>query len=37
MQDQAFSSTIITGILCTSRSEIAGTLSLGKDAFSRPT
>ncbi len=35
MEDQAFSPALIADALRTTRSEIAGTLGLGKDAFSR--
>lgn len=36
IEDQGFSPTLIADALRTSRAEIAGTLGLGKDAFSRP-
>lgn len=35
MEDQAFSPALIANALRTTRSEIAGTLGLGNDAFSR--
>ena len=35
MDDKAFSPTLIAAALRTTKSEIAGTLGLGKDAFSR--
>jgi len=35
MEDQAFSPALIADALRTTRSEIAGTLGLGKDVFSR--
>ena len=35
MDDQVFSPTLIAAALRTTKSEIAGTLGLGKDAFSR--
>lgn len=35
LEDQVFSPTLIANALRTTKSEIAGTLGLGKDAFSR--
>lgn len=35
IEDQVFSPTLITEVLRTTKSEIAGTLGLGKDAFTR--
>ena len=35
MDDQVFSPALIAAALRTTKSEIAGTLGLGKDAFSR--
>ena len=35
VEDQVFSPTLITQVLRTTKSEIAGTLGLGKDAFTR--
>ena len=35
VEDQVFSPALIAGALRTTRSEIAGTLGLGKDAFTR--
>ncbi|MCY3702216.1 MAG: DUF2384 domain-containing protein [Rhodospirillales bacterium] len=37
VEDQVFSPTLIANALRTTKSEIAGTLGLGKDAFSRQT
>ncbi len=37
VEDQVFSPTLIANALRTTKSEIAGTLGLGKDAFSRKT
>ena len=36
VQDQVFSPTLIAGALRTTKTEIASTLGLGQDAFSRP-
>ena len=35
MEDQVFSPTLVAGALRTTKSEVAGTLGLGKDAFRR--
>ena len=35
VEDQVFSPRLITQVLRTTKSEIAGTLGLGKDAFTR--
>ncbi len=37
IEDQVFSPTLVADALRTTKSEIAGTLGLGKDAFSRAT